>query len=129
MSSFLRDPCTKNYCNWFIFDTVIPKIKRVTLFLGHSVVPTVVKRVGVNRLCESEESMTLDRPLAMWTKQQSWTVLVTDSKATIMMRAISVIFMPKTRQHSRQPITDSKIADEPRLRMPHTRCILVTDQT
>ena len=32
MSSFLRGPCTKNYCIWFIFDRVIPKIKRVTFF-------------------------------------------------------------------------------------------------
>ena len=34
--SFLRSPCTKNYWNRFIFDRVIPKIKRECL-LGHSV--------------------------------------------------------------------------------------------
>jgi len=48
VSNFLRSLCTKNYWNRFIFDRVIPKIKKWDVFLGHSVYYDSVKSLPIH---------------------------------------------------------------------------------
>jgi len=107
VSSFLRGPCTKNYCNRFIFDRFIPKIKRVT-FLGHSVFlarvllaysPSINMFIAIGASLYQSWRFSLGRTLR--SRSWTWSWKITSSTVVDLPKPYNASFLPRDAMHKR----------------------------